>query len=113
MLVVRMVQVTVDQVIDVVAMGDRLVTAVGAVGMASVVAGAVVVGSALLGVLGAHAHGMLGDRAVGAHMVQVAVVDVVDVVLVGDRSVAAVAAMDVGVVGVIHGVPFWLEGECS
>jgi uncharacterized membrane protein len=35
-------------------------------------------------------------------------VDVVDVALVADGRVSAVVAVDVGVIGVAHGVPFCL-----
>jgi hypothetical protein len=99
-------EMPVDQVVDVVAVGHGLVSAVGSVSVAGVVAGALVVGGALFGVLVADAHGVLLDRAVGSDVVQMAIVDVVDVALVGQRGVAAVAAVDVSVVGVAHGVPF-------
>jgi predicted aconitase with swiveling domain len=82
-LVVRVVQVALDQVVDVVTVGHGLVPAVGSVSVAGVVTGAVVVGGALFGVLVADADGVLLDGAVVADMVQVPVVGVVDVALVG------------------------------
>jgi hypothetical protein len=105
-LAVGVVQVATHEVVDVVAVGNRVVAARGVVEVAGVVFVARVLGRALLRMLVAHAHGVLLDRTVVGDVVEVTVVGVVDVTVVGDGSVAAVGAVDVGVVGVGHGVPF-------
>jgi hypothetical protein len=100
-----MVEVAVDQVVDVVAVGHRRVTAAAAVGVAGIVVTAGVSAGAVGRVVRADAQAVLVDVAVGLHVVQVPVVGVVDVVLVDHRRVAASRAVDViGVVGVLVGV---------
>jgi hypothetical protein len=103
--VMGVMEVSVDEEVDVVAVRHGLVTAAGGVDVTGVVTGAVVVGGALLRMVVADADGVLLDRAVGRHVVQVPIVDVIAVAFVGDGSVAAAIAVDVGVVGVAHGLP--------
>jgi len=116
-LAVRMVEVTADEVVDMISVGHRLVAAVGRVFVSRVVLAAGVVGGALLRVLVAHADRVLFDGAVGRDVVQMAVVDVVAVAFVCDGGVAAVVTVDMGVVGVGHRGPFWLNvvrsGRCA
>jgi hypothetical protein len=97
---VRVVQVAVDEVVDVVAVGDRFVAAAGAVHVAGLVAaaarGAGVQPSGFL--VGVTSRLVLVD-VVTVRVMQVAVVQVVDVVAVPDRGVAAVGAVLCGRAG--------------
>jgi hypothetical protein len=99
MAVVRVVQMTVDQVVDVVAVWNRLVSAPGSVHVTGVVGCAVVVGRAALGVGAVHGDRVLVDMT-GVLVVEVAVVQVVDMVLVPHRGMPAARLVGVVVVGV-------------
>jgi hypothetical protein len=96
-----------DQVVDVIVVGHRFVPAIGAMRVTGFVSAAQVIGGAGLGVLWVHRKGVFVDVIV-VRVVQVTVVEVVDVIAVLDRRVAAVGAVDVGVVGMrcvlVHGV---------
>ncbi len=94
---VRMVQVAVDEVIDVVAIRDGFVAAAGAVNVLLVVAAAGMLGRARGRVAGVDREGVVVDM-VAVHVVQVAVVQVVGVALVLHGGVAAARAMLVAVV---------------
>jgi hypothetical protein len=94
MVAVREVQVAIDEVANVVAVRHSLVSASGSVNVAFVVAGAAVTGCASHGVRRAHLDHMLVDVAV-VHVMQVAIVKVVDVVAMTHGRVAASRAMDV------------------
>jgi len=98
--IMRMVQVTVNQVVDVIAMRYRLVPATRTVDMVGVVMPAGMIRRALNRVLIAHGDRVLLDRAVFALVVQMTVVQVVDVAVVLDRDVAARRAVGVVVRGV-------------
>jgi hypothetical protein len=93
---VRMVQVPVDQVIDMIAVRDRFVAAAGAVLMGFVMLSAIVAGRAIAGVGAVHFQPMFFDPAL-AYVMQVAVVQVVDMVVVLDRGMAAILAVLVSV----------------
>jgi hypothetical protein len=99
---VRMVQVAIDQVIDVVAVRHRFVAATRPVLVAPRVSAALMLGSALRRILGAHRHGVLLDGAGLRGMVQVAVVQIIDVAVMLYGGVAAVRAVLVGVAGMIR-----------
>jgi hypothetical protein len=104
---VRMVEATPDDVIDMVAVGNRLVAAVGTMDV-MIVVGEVVDGSASVGVFGGDLQRMLFDRSVLILMMEVSVVDEVDVITVLHLGVAAacVVVVIVGFVAsgwVIHG----------
>jgi len=101
---VRVVQVPGDEVVDVIAVRDGLVTAPGAVDVALGVTGAVVRRRACGRVGGADFEDALVHVAIVA-VVEVAIVEVVDVVAVADCEVTAVGAVDVIVIrmgGVAH-----------
>ena len=98
---VRVVQVPIDEVIDVVAMWHRFVTAAGAMDVSCFVAAAVVVGRAGVRVGGADGDAVFID-VVAVRVVQVAVVQVIDVAVVLDGGVAAARAVLVCVVGVVR-----------
>lgn len=90
---VGVVQVAVDQIVHVVAMGHGRVAAIGAMLMSGVMRGTIVRG-AIGGIDGAHFQGAFVIVAVmGA--VEVSVVKKVHVVAVLDRRVAAAGAVDV------------------
>lgn len=100
MIAVRMVQMAADQVIDVIAVRNRFVPAPGAVHMARVMTAAGVVLGATFGIGGADLDAVLIDVA-GVRMMQVAVVQVVDVIAMTDGGVATAGAMLVVVVAVL------------
>jgi hypothetical protein len=96
---VRVVQVPGDEVVDVIAMRDGLVTAPGAVDVALGVTGAAVRRRACGRIGRADLEDALVHVAVVA-VVKVSVVEVVDVVAMADSEVAAASAVDVIVIGV-------------
>jgi hypothetical protein len=85
---VRVVEVAVDEVIDVVAVWHGLVAALGPVSVAGLVGVARVIGGAALGVAPADRDHVLVDM-VSVGMVEMTIVQVVDMVLVPDRDVPA------------------------
>ena len=91
-----MVQVTVDEVVDVIPVRDRLVSAVRTVDVV-VAVGAAVVGRATRGMRGVDLERVLFHAGI-ARVVEVTVVDVVDVIPVLDRGVTAAGAVNVVVV---------------
>ncbi len=112
---VRVVQVPGDEVVDMIAVRDRLVTATGAVDMALGVTGAAVRRRARSGVGGANLDSALIHVAVMA-AVEMAVVEVVDVIAVADREMPAIGAVNVIVIGVsvvAHEVLFRWDGEAT
>lgn len=97
---VRMVQMTVDQVIDMVAVRHRFVAAAGSVRMSCAVAGTMMLRRAAVRVGGADGDHVLVDM-VAMHVVQMAVVQEIDVAFVAHRSVTALRAVLVVVMGVL------------
>lgn len=94
MVVVRMVQMVADHEIGVVAVRDRFVPAVRPMDVPGLVAGAAMVGCAALGVDVVRREQVLVD-VVDVRVVKVAIVQVVDVVTMNDRGMAAVRTVDV------------------
>lgn len=94
---VRVVQVAVDQVVYVIAVGNSLMAAAGAMRVAGCVAAAGVRRRTCLGVRAAHREHVLIDM-IFVIMVKVAGVQVISMVAMKDGAVAAVRAMDVLVV---------------
>lgn len=88
MVVVRVVQVVADEVVEVVAVRNCLVAAARPVAVVAVVLATPVVGGAVRGVGFGHRECVLVPVAV-VRAVQVAVVEIVDVIVVPDRRVAA------------------------
>ncbi len=86
---VRMMQVTIHKIIDVVAMGNGFVSTAGTVDVIGVVTVARVLRRAVCGVLGVHVERVTFD-AVVSRMMQVTIVEVVDVVVVLDGLVTAI-----------------------
>ncbi|MDQ0015392.1 putative membrane protein [Variovorax boronicumulans] len=83
-----MMKVTVNQIVDVIAMGNGFVAAVGSVSMARLMPGAAMVWRALVGILGGYFERVFIHVAF-MQVVQMAVVQVVDVVTMGNGGVAA------------------------
>jgi len=105
---VRMMQMTVDEVVDVIAVRHRLVTAAGAVRMGGIVGAAGVAGRACGRVRGTNCDRVLVVMAVVRGM-QVPVVQVVDVTVMAQGGVAAARPVNVVVIRVRvvrHGAPF-------
>ncbi|MBL8227941.1 MAG: hypothetical protein JNL98_05670 [Bryobacterales bacterium] len=91
---VRVMKVSVHQIIDVVAMGHGLMTTVRAMDVISGVRGARMSGGASRGVGGAHFHDVLIGM-IAMRGVEVPVVQVVYMISVLHRGVTAAFAMDV------------------
>lgn len=111
---VGVVEAAVDEVVDVVAVGHRFMSAAGTVVVPF--ATGVARGNAPVGVALGHFEGVLFHRAVGILVVEVAVVEVVEVIAVLDRGMAAAGAVTMVVVFVlvdgIHGNGSgWAAGE--
>jgi hypothetical protein len=102
---VRVVKVTADQVVDVLAVRDRLVAAVRPVFVFGIVVGAVVAGRAVGGIGLADRQYVALDPA-RAVVVQLAVVEVIQVIVVADGGVTAAWAVLVVVYLGGHAVTF-------
>jgi hypothetical protein len=88
-----MVEAAIDEVIDVIAMGHRLVSAAWAM-MVAVPVGTDVRGSgAAIRVVRSHLEGVFLDRTIGILVMEMTVVQVVEVVAVADRGVTASVAV--------------------
>lgn len=111
---VRVMQVPGDEVVDVIAVRDRLVTATRAVDMALGVTSTAVRRRARGRIGRADLDNALVHVAIVA-VVEVTIVEVIDVVAMADGEVAAVSAVDViviGMGGVAHDFFFFLwRGE--
>lgn len=94
---VRMVQVAIHKIVDVISVRDCLMAAVGAMLMLRAVSVTLVAVGTVGGIRGVHLELMLVDVAI-VKRVQVSVMQVVGVVVVNDRGVAAILAVLMGVV---------------
>ncbi|MDQ0039676.1 hypothetical protein J2W33_000556 [Variovorax boronicumulans] len=92
MVPVWMMKVAVNQVVDVIAMRHGFMAAVGTVNMSRLMTRAAMVRRALIGIRGGDVEGVLVNVAI-VHMVQMAVMQIVDMVAVRDGGVAARRAM--------------------
>jgi hypothetical protein len=93
MIAVRMVQVAINEIIDMVPVRHRLVATIRAVPMSTVVPATIMVGRAALGVLRTYFQDMLLNKRRASEpdrMVEVPVMKVIDVVDVSDSGVATV-----------------------
>jgi hypothetical protein len=98
---VGMVQVTVDEIVHMVAMRDRFVTAARSMNVSSIMSGAAMVGRATIRILVAHFNPMFVHM-IGVRMVKMAIVEIIHVVAVPDRKMAAAGSMRVVVVGMMR-----------
>lgn len=85
----RMMKVTINQVIDMISVGNRLMPATGTMNVPVFVRGTVV-NHAAVRVCCAHRDSVFFDDSVFALMMKMAVVEIIDVSVVPDRGVAAV-----------------------
>jgi hypothetical protein len=95
--VVCVVQMTVDKIVDMIPVGDRLMAAVGAVRVPGFMAAAPMPVRATGGILGRNVQLVLVD-VIAVHVVKMPVVQVVDVISVLNSRVAAAGAVLVRVV---------------
>lgn len=104
---VWMMQATIDQIIDVIAMRDGFMATSRTVDMTRLLATASIIGGASIGVLLTDFDHVFDHRAVFANMVQVSIVEVIDVVPVLNPCVFAIGSMLVVVifVNVTHDFP--------
>ena len=107
---VWVMQVTIDEVVDVVAVRDGFVATVWAVDMVAGVGVALMFGGAVRGICRAHFKGVL-IHVVIVHVMQVAVVEIVDVASVLDGRMSAAFAMKMVVCSVFFAVAHlsWLS----
>jgi hypothetical protein len=91
----RVMQTAIDKIIDMITMGNRLMAATGAVLMR-----AFEVGRAAFGIGGADRNRVF-VHAIAGHVVQMAIMQVVDVAFVAHRCVAAIRTMSVRVILVL------------
>ncbi|MCI0915157.1 hypothetical protein [Pseudomonas putida] len=97
---VRVVEVAIDQVIDMITMGDRLMPAARAVGMVGSMAATLVAGGATVGILAVGFQCVFIDM-VAMYVMQVPVVQVIDMPIVLDCSVAAAGFVLMVMVGML------------
>jgi hypothetical protein len=96
----RMVQVAIDEVIDVVAMRHGFMTATRSMNMAFAMSRALMLRRAPVGVGGRNLDHMLIDMPV-VHVVQMTIMQVIDVAIMADGGMAAARPVDVVVIGVL------------
>ena len=96
---VGVVEMTVDEVVDMIAMGDGFVAAVGSVNVIGAMAGAVVTGSTIVGVIFGYCKGVF-VVVITVMAMEVTVVKEVDVAVVENGGVSAAWPVDVDVIGV-------------
>jgi hypothetical protein len=116
MVPVRMMQVSVDKVIGMVAVRNRFMTATRSMLVRRIMSGTAMVRRAAIRVPGAHLNNMLIDMIL-MRMVKVAVMKIVDVAVVPNGHVATACPMGVRVIGVdrmivrSHGLSFLCKPE--
>ena len=98
---VGMMQVALDEVVDMITVRHRLVPAAGAVNMTRLMAGALVIRRAGIRVRPRHLEHVLVDM-VAVRVVQMTIVQIVDVIAVADRGVAAGRTMHVRMAVVVR-----------
>ena len=94
------VEVTVNQIIDMVTMGNHFVAAIWTMNMARVMTAALMVWRTRVGVGGGDVKRVLFNLPIGADVVHVAIVQVVNVIAVLNARVFAIRAVLVVVIGV-------------
>lgn len=92
MFAMRMMQVPIDKIIDMVAMRHRRMPAAGTVNMAWLMAAASVIRGAAIGIFFAHFYHM-PIHMIAVHVIQVTIDEIVDVVVMTDSNVAAASVM--------------------
>jgi hypothetical protein len=101
MAVVRVMQMAVDQVVNVIPMGNRRMPTSWTVNMVGRMPLACMSTRAGIGIGNAHFELMLLDLARGGLVVQMAIVQIIDVVPVLDRDVSTIGTMDMVMIFVL------------
>ena len=101
MVAVRMVKVAIDEIVDMVAVRDGLMSASRPVHMARLVSGTTVIRRAAIRVFGRHFNGVF-VHVIGMRVVQMPVVQVIDMIAVAHRRMTAGRAMLMRVIGVMR-----------
>ena len=97
---VWMMEVSIDEIVDVIAVGNRFVTTAGSMDVSIFVAGLVVMILTAIRVGFGHRDDVLFDYSVGFLVMEVAVVEIVDVITMFECGMAAVSTVLVIMVGV-------------
>jgi hypothetical protein len=105
MIAVRMVQASIDQIVDVSSMGDRLVAAVWTMLMRCIMPFRRPIGRAAIGVLRCYFDDMLINVA-ALDVLKVPLIKIIDVVCVPDRDVATSRPMNVRLGSRCHDTSF-------
>jgi hypothetical protein len=100
MVAVGVVQVAIDQIVDVIAVGDGFVAAALSMDVSSIMSAALMVGGAAVRVLVSDLNHMLID-VIAVRMMQMRIVQIVDVALMAYRDMTTLWAVNMGMVGVV------------
>jgi hypothetical protein len=98
---VGMVQVTVDEIVHMVAMRDRFMAAARAMDVSSIMSRAAMVGRATIRILVAHFNPVF-IHMVRVRMVKMTIVEIIHMAAVPDGNMTAIGAMHVIVIGVMR-----------
>jgi hypothetical protein len=99
MIAMRVMQMTLYEIIGMVAVWHGLVAATRSVFVIRIVLAATMVRAAAIGIRGAHRNGMLVDMIV-MRVMQMAVVEIIGVAVVANRNVAAALSVCMRMIGV-------------
>lgn len=94
MIAMRMMQASIDEIVDVVTVRNCLMTAAGAMPMRRFMSARTVLRRATIGVAVGHFEDVVLGMAI-LHMLQMTVIEIIEVVLMPNGNMAAVGAMDV------------------
>ena len=108
MIAVRMVQVSVDEVVGVIPMRNGFVTAARSVPMSRIVSATAVLGGAPIRIRFAYFDYMLVD-VIFMRMMEMTVVKIVDVAVVPNRDMTALGSVDMRMIGVNNMI---MSGHC-
>ena len=122
MITMRMMKVAIDKIIDVIAMRHRFMSAARAMHVTRLVAAAAVVQRASIGIFRTYLNDMLVN-VIAMLMMEVAIMQIVDVIAVTNRCMATAGAMPMVMIRVMREIasvhrlfPFeadWLSVACS
>lgn len=97
---VRMMQVAVDQVVGMVAVGNGFMAAIRAVDVPLRMGTTIMAGRAGGRIGATDSHGVLFDRAIRVYMMKMAIMKIIDMIAMLERGVPAAGTVLVGVMGV-------------
>jgi hypothetical protein len=99
MIAVRVVQVSIDQIVDMVAMWHRFMTATGTVPMSRIMSAAAVLQRAAIRIRCTHFDDMFID-VIFMRMMEMAIVKIIDVTPMSNGNLTTAWSMDVRMIGV-------------